>query len=261
MALLLKLTLAPALVALATYVARRVGPRAGGMVSGIPVVAGPIVLIYAVEHGERFARAAAAAAVLGMLSLIAFCVVYALVARAASFVVALVASLAAFALATVLLSGIDPPLGVSVVVTFVVICVAAWWLHGLASGGPPHARPQSDLLGWRVVITAALVVTLTAVAGDLSAHLAGLLVPVPIITAVLAGFTQARTGAGAAIELLGGVVFALFSFLAFFAVLALLLVKVSAVAAFAIASAAAAACWGVLASVDPGASGRAPARS
>ena len=56
MALLLKLTLAPALVALATYVARRLGPRAGGMVSGIPVVAGPIVLIYAIEHGDRFAR-------------------------------------------------------------------------------------------------------------------------------------------------------------------------------------------------------------
>jgi hypothetical protein len=69
-ALVLKLTLAPALVAVATVVARRVSPRAGGMVSGLPVVAGPIVIIYAVEHGDRFARDAAAAAVLGMISLV-----------------------------------------------------------------------------------------------------------------------------------------------------------------------------------------------
>jgi len=245
-ALLLKLTLAPALVAVATVVARRVSPRAGGMVSGLPVVAGPIVLIYAVEHGDRFARDAAAAAVLGMISLVAFCAVYALVARIASFVAALAASLLAFALATAALSGVDPPLGVSVLVTFAVISIGAWWLARMASGLPPQPRPRSDLLGWRMVITAALVVTLTALAGDLSAHLAGLFVPVPIITAVLAGFTQARVGAPAAIELLSGLVFALYSFLAFFAVLALSLVEVSAGAAFALASAAALGCWAIL---------------
>ena len=259
MALLLKLTLAPALVALATYVARRLGPRAGGMVSGIPVVAGPIVLIYAIEHGDRFARAASAAAVLGMLSLIAFCVVYALVARVAPFPVALVASLATFALCTAVLSGVRPPLGVSALVTFVGICAGSWFLLRLASEAGPHPRPQNDLLLWRMVITAVLVVTLTAVAGDLSAHLAGLLVPVPIITVVLASFTQATVGPAAAIDLLGGLVFALFSFLVFFAALALLLVQVSAVAAFALASAAALACWGVLVSVDPRAPHRLPA--
>jgi hypothetical protein len=245
-ALLLKLTLAPALIAVATVVARRVSPRAGGMVSGLPVVAGPIVLIYAVEHGDRFAGDAAAAAVLGMISLVAFCAVDAVVARIASFVAALAASLLAFALATAALSGVDPPLGVSVLVTFAVISIGAWWLARIASGLPPQPRPRSDLLGWRMVITAALVVTLTALAGDLSAHLAGLLVPVPIITAVLAGFTQARVGAPATIELLSGLVFALYSFLAFFAVLALALVEVSAVAAFALASAAALGCWVIL---------------
>ena len=259
MALLLKLTLAPALVALATYVARRLGPRAGGMVSGIPVVAGPIVLIYAIEHGDRFARAASAAAVLGMLSLIAFCVVYALVARVAPFPVALVASLATFALCTVVLSGVRPPLAVSALVTFVGICAGSWFLLRLASEAGPHRRPQNDLLVWRMVITAVLVVTLTAVAGDLSAHLAGLLVPVPIITVVLASFTQATVGPAAAIDLLGGLVFALFSFLVFFAALALLLVEISAVAAFALASAGALACWGVLVSVDPRAPHRLPA--
>ena len=81
LALVLKLTLAPALVATATQVAGRLGHRAGGLVGGLPVVAGPILLIYAVEQGQAFAAEAAAGAVLGIVSLVGFCVAYALAAR------------------------------------------------------------------------------------------------------------------------------------------------------------------------------------
>jgi uncharacterized membrane protein (GlpM family) len=245
-ALMLKLTLAPALVAVATYVARHVSNRAAGLVSGLPVVAGPIVLIYAVEHGDRFAHTAAAAAILGMISLVGFCVAYALAARAgAVWPLSLVAGLAAFAAVTVLFSGIQPPLGVSIALTLAAILAGAWGIPRLETD-EPHPRPASDLLFWRLAITAALVVVLTGLAGHLSSHLAGLLVPVPIITAVLACFTQAQAGANAAIALLGGLVLALVSFLAFFAVLALLLDSASATVAFGAATAAALVCWGVL---------------
>ena len=50
--------------------AGRLGHRAGGLVGGLPVVAGPILLIYAVEQGETFAEEAAAGAVLGIVSLV-----------------------------------------------------------------------------------------------------------------------------------------------------------------------------------------------
>jgi hypothetical protein len=245
-ALVLKLTLAPALVAVATYVARHVSNRAAGMVSGLPVVAGPIVLIIAVEHGDAFARTAAAAAILGMISLVANCVAYALAARAgAPFPVCLLAGFAAFAGMTAVFSGIQPPLGVSVALTLAAICAAAWGIPRLETA-EPHPRPKSDLLVWRLLITAVLVVALTGLAGHLSAHLAGLLTPMPIITAVLASFTQAQAGANAAIALLGGLVLALVSFLAFFALLALLLDRTSGAVAFGAASAAALVCWGVL---------------
>ena len=257
MALLLKLTLAPALVALATYVARRLGPRAGGMVRGSPSWPARS------RSSTRSSTATASRAPLGRGGAgdaVAHRVLrrLALVARVAPFPVALVASLATFALCTAVLSGVRPPLGVSAFVTFVGICAGSWFLLRLSEAGP-HPRPQNHLLLWRMAIMAVLVGTLTAVAGDLSAHLAGLLVPVPIITVVLSSFTQATAGPAAAIDLLGGLVFALFSFLVFFAALALLLVQISAVAAFALASAAALACWGVLVSVDPRAPRRLPA--
>jgi hypothetical protein len=245
-ALVLKLTLAPGLVAVATLVARRLGDRAAGMVAGLPVVAGPIVLILAVEHGDGYAKVAAAAAVLGMVSLVAYCVAYALVARRAGVVAALTAGTLAFGLGTLCLSGVDPPLALSAAVTLAVVAAGAWFLGSLRSD-TPSPRARGDLLPWRVVITAVLVLAFTGVAGGLSAHLAGLLVPVPIITAVLAAFSQARAGSAAAVDLLGGLVFALFSFLVFFVALAALLVTVSAAAAFTLASAAALACWALLA--------------
>ena len=112
--------------------------------------------------------------------------------------------------------------------------------------GEQAVEPGPDLLAWRLAVTAVLVLALTAVAGELSPHLAGLLAPFPIITAVLAGFTQAHTGPGQAIELLSGLSTALVCFTAFFALLAALIDPVGAAWAFAVATAGALACWGAL---------------
>jgi hypothetical protein len=242
--LLLKLTLAPALVAAATKVARRLGHRAGGLVGGLPVVAGPIILIYAVEQGAGFARDAAAAGTLGLVSSVLFCLAYAACAGA-GYVAALAAGWLAFGVATALLSAVDPPLAVNVVVALLVIGGGSWLLARAAPGSVP-ASSTSDLLPWRLLITAVLVIALTAAAHGLSAHLAGLLAPLPIITAVLAGFTQARAGADAAIELLSGLVRALVCFLAFFAVLAATLSSLGGVAAFGLATVAALGLWALL---------------
>jgi len=249
LALVLKLTLAPALVATATRVAGRLGHRAGGLVGGLPVVAGPILLIYAVEQGEAFADEAAAGAVLGIVSLVGFCVAYALVARRHGTAAALAAGWAAFGAGTVAFATVEPPLVVSTALSLAAVGAGSVTLRRMAPENG-HAEPGPDLLAWRLAVTAALVLALTAVAGELSPHLAGLLAPFPIITAVLAGFTQAHTGAGQAIELLSGLVSALVCFTAFFALLAALIGPVGAAWAFALATAGALACWAVLVAVS-----------
>ncbi len=244
--LLLKLLLAPGLVAAATYVARHLGHRAAGLIGGLPVVAGPVLLIYAVEHGEQFAQTAAASTVLGLISSVTFGVVYAGTARRASPWVALTAASLAFAAATSTLSRFDLPLAVSALATLAAVCGGSWLIGRFALAAPKRTA-AGDLLVWRLLVTAALVVALTAAAGSLSAHLAGLLVPLPIITGVMAGFTHARSGPSAVIELLGGLVLSLACALSFFVTLAAILVSVPAWAAFAVASAAALACWAALA--------------
>ena len=61
----------------ASLAARRYGARIGGLVGGLPVVAGPILLVFALSHGRAFAADAAAGTLLGIVSLLAFIVVYA----------------------------------------------------------------------------------------------------------------------------------------------------------------------------------------
>ena len=250
LALVLKLTLAPALVATATRVARLLGHRAGGLVGGLPVVAAPVVLIYAVEQGDAFARDAAAAGALGLVSLVLFCLAYAAVARRAGYVAALAAGWLAFGAATALLSAIHPPLAVNIVLALAAIGGGSWLLARATAGAVPVGPSATgDLLVWRLAITAALVLTLTAAAHGLPAHLAGLLAPFPIITAVLAGFTHAHAGSEAAIELLGGLVPALVCFLAFFAVLAATLTVVGGPTGFGLATVAALGLWAGLVAV------------
>jgi hypothetical protein len=248
LALVLKLTLAPALVATATKVAGRLGHRAGGLVGGLPVVAGPILLIYAVEQGEGFARQAAAGAVLGIISLVGFCLAYALTAERAGTTAALAAGWIAFGVGTVVFVPVHPPLAVSTAVTLAAVAGGAALLHRWAPG-PAEGEPGRDLLAARLTVTAVLVLALTAVAGSLSPHLAGLLAPFPIITAVLAGFTQAHSGPGAAVELLAGLAGALVCFTVFFAALAALIAPLGAAAAFVLATVAALGAWALLVAV------------
>jgi hypothetical protein len=75
--LVLKVSLAPALVLGVTLAARRWGPRLGGMLIALPLVAGSILLVITLEHGEVFAARAARGALLGVVALSAFCVAFA----------------------------------------------------------------------------------------------------------------------------------------------------------------------------------------
>src|SRR5262245_52003314 len=80
--LILKFLLAPALVVTSSLAGRRWGPSLAGTLVGLPIVAGPILFISCLEHGQAFAARAASASLLGLVSLALFTVVFALLARA-----------------------------------------------------------------------------------------------------------------------------------------------------------------------------------
>jgi hypothetical protein len=189
-----KILLAPTFVMGASLAARRYGARIGGLVGGLPVVAGPILLVFALSHGRGFAADAAAGTLLGIVSLLAFIVVYAHLASRVRWGASLIFGWVAFfvmtgALSTITL-GTDPALAV-------VLAAVALTLMML-----PRAQGERlsavSLPAWdlplRALSALALVLALTAVAGELGPKLSGLLAPFPVIASVLAVFTHAQHG-------------------------------------------------------------------
>lgn len=242
LSLILKLTLAPGLVVLATVIARRFGDRVSGLLSGFPVIAAPIAVIYAVEQGPGFTAEASSAAILGLVPSTVFSVVVASAATRGRLVASLGLGAVAYALTLALAIRFEPSISASAGAALLSIVAGYAVLKRLLRTGS-CPTDGSDLLIWRVALTIFLVLALTAAAGQLSPHIAGLLIPIPIITVVMAGFTQVRRGGAAVRDLLQGLVLAYLSFLTFFVVLATTLTRTTPTAAFAAATAGAILVW------------------
>jgi hypothetical protein len=237
--LAIKLLLAPSFVVGASLAARRLGSRVGGLIAGLPVVAGPIVLVYALAHGRAFAAGAAAGTLLGLVSLIAFVVVYARLARHVFWGASMLAGWFAFALATAAFSALTVPAGVALAIA------AAGLFAGLAALPRPgveqrtHPAPPSWDLPVRGICALGLVLSLTAVSGWLGSQLSGLLAPFPIIATVLATFTHAQRGVDELLRLLRGLLSGFGAFALFFFTLAVSLRGLGIAPAFALATAVA----------------------
>jgi hypothetical protein len=237
--LVAKLLLAPAFVVAATMVVRRFGPVVGGVVGGLPVVAGPILLTFALEHGEAFAARAAVATTLGLISLTAFVVVYGWLADRRSWVGCLAAGWAAFLAATAALDRLDvSAAGIALALACTTFLVVLRLVPGPAVSAPVAVAPPPPRwdLPLRVACVLALVLVVTAVAGALGPRLSGLLAPFPIVTGVLAAFTHAQADTQAVRGLLRGFLFGFFAFALFCFVVAVLVEPLGIAAAFALAT-------------------------
>jgi hypothetical protein len=235
--LAIKVLLAPSFVVGASLAARRFGARVGGLIAGLPVVAGPILLAYAIAHGRAFAAGAAAGTLLGLVSLIAFVVVYARLAGRVSWGLSMLAGWLAFGICTAVFSALSMPTGVALALAGAALLVGHASLprpaEAIAAGTP---APGWDL-PLRAGCALALVLTLTAVAGWLGPQLSGLLAPFPIISTVLATFTHAQRGPEELVRLLRGMVSGFAAFALFCFALAVSLHRIDTAPAFAFATA------------------------
>jgi hypothetical protein len=200
--------LSAALVGATTWAARRWGPRAGGWLSGLPVVVGPILVVLAIEHGGDFAARAAGGALLGLLTIPAFVVAYAWVARYAPWPAAVVAGWAPAAGIGWLIQSVRSPAGVSLALGAVALVAAA---RALPAGSPDLAPVRGDV-AIRCALTAAIVWTATEFAGALGPELSGIVASLPLLATILAAFTHAHDGPTAATTLLRGMLVGLASY-------------------------------------------------
>ena len=220
--LLLKLALVPALVLLVSLAARRWGHRVSGLLSAVPIIAGPILFFMALDLGVTFTAETARATLITLPALAAYLLVFGLIARRAGWAASLFGGWAVFAI---------------VVVPLTMITANAW--QGLLAacagfGGAllllPRPRhpvdvaviPNSEIA---LRMTAAFAITLLIALGaqTFGPQVSGALLSFPIGGSVLPVFTRALHGLDATLSLLRGFLLGLLPFAVFFYALSVLL--------------------------------------
>jgi hypothetical protein len=229
--LALKLLLTPTLIGLASLAGRKWGAAVSGWLVGLPLASVPITLVLALEQGPAFASRAAQGILLGLVSVVVFCLVYNWLAFRVSWLPTMLAGWLAFFVATFFLQKVSLALAPTFIGVFIVLVVAFKLMPVRDDSVVATTSSRWDIPA-RIIIATAFVLLLTGLADVLGAHLSGLLTPFPRSSTILAVFTHRFQGATAAAQLLRGVVLGSFSFAAFFLVIALMIEQTGILAAF-----------------------------
>ena len=224
--LLIKLTLGPLLIWVATLAARRWGPTVGGWVAAFPLTSGPVSVFLALEQGREFAAVAAMNSILGISAAAAFYIVYVKSARRFSWTIALPCACIAHFLLLFILSLVPPVLPVAIVLSIAILGAA------LLIIGCPDVKPDSVPTPWwdvplRMGVAAGVLLLITGIASFIGPKWSGLISPFPVFVSVLGVFAHVQSGFATTHQLMRGTLFGSFAFVAFFVAVALTVRDVS----------------------------------
>lgn len=237
--LLFRAVLAPCVVLFVTLVARRIGPRAGGRLLGIPTTTGPFLLLVALSDGTRVAAGSVHGCVAGQVAVAGFCLAYGRLAPhlrpartlATALACAAVAGLIAAACARIEVT-------VALDVTIVVAGLLTWPAAASddqSSDIQPHRRWEVPA---RMAASGVTVLLAMAVARAAGPFVGGVCTSLPILLAVMAPAIHRAAGAGAAVQFAHGALTSGLATLGFLLVLDAVLEPLGTLAAFALALAA-----------------------
>jgi hypothetical protein len=235
MLIALKLALVPAFLAILTLAGRAWGPSVAGWLAGLPIVAGPIVLLLALERGPSFAAQVSAASIAAIAASEAFNFAYAWTCRVGRWPLALVVGLFAWAGIAALLTRLPAGLAWSVAVACGAVAISQAGLPRV-DGVVPAVRSGGVDLGLRMLAGALLTLAVTTLSASMGAAWSGMLSVFPLLGIVLAVSAQRAHGAGFVALLMRGMVIGRASFAAFFSVVALMLPSTGVLPAFACAA-------------------------
>jgi hypothetical protein len=236
--LLLKITLVPIVVWLASAAGRRWGHGVTGWISGLPLIAGPISVFLALDQGERFAAEAAAITLQVTAAAALHCFVFAHAARRLPWWGALLAGWASFAIAAYVLGAARAPVVLAFGGVVLALALMIAKLPRPAAPAVPASIPRAEIFV-RVLAAFALAALVTLGANSLGPRLSGILLGVPITGSVLPAFAAALHGGDATLRLLAGFISGLIAFAAFHVVVAAALPALGITVTYLLACAAA----------------------
>jgi hypothetical protein len=218
--LVLKLTLTPLLIALATLAARRWGPIIGGWIVGLPLTSGPVSVFLALEQGREFADTAAHSALLGVIAVLVFCVSYPYFARKFNCLITVAITLVLYFLAVSVLASVSLPLIITTPLVAILIAVALRVVGPVKTDLPVMSPPSWDL-PVRMLAATTIVLLVTTLSTLLGPQLSGVLSAFPVFICVMSVFSHHFFGAAITQQMARGVIAGSFAFEAFFLVVSL----------------------------------------
>lgn len=220
MMIALKLAAVPAVVWLASWAARRWGHRVSGLISGLPVISGPILLFVALDTSPEFVAHTGWTTMAASPAIAVHCLVYAWLARAPvatrwHWAICLLGAWLAYFASAVALSAwvIEGPLGAALALGQMLLATALMPRARTPIGIPRIPRSEIAI---RMLAALAIAATVTLGAQVLGSRVSGVLLAFPITASVLPVFTLALYGAEATVRLLSGFVTGLVGFAAYF---------------------------------------------
>jgi len=235
--LALKLALVGAVVLAASFAARRFGHGVAGTLSGMPMIAGPIMGFVLLQSSPEQGRAIALATLVAYPALVLHMLTFAHAVRSLPWWAALLLANGVFLAAGSALLWLHLP----AIAACALAALSPWAVLRLM---PAHRQEHTVLrippveLVLRVAAAVALAAAVMRGAAVLPVAISGLLLALPITGNVLPCFTLTRYGADATIELLSGFVQGMLGFGVFFMVLVVTLPVIAAGWSYALAWAA-----------------------
>lgn len=187
--LLFKLTFVPLIVGGIGWAGKRWNSQVAGLLSGLPVVAGPISWFLYLQYGADFAVSAAQSTLLGISALAGFCWMYAWASQRCSWWWSLAAGWSVFLLLALGLAQLQLSLWLTLLVTLS-STLLIWNLAPQGPAVPAKIQSQPSELVYRMLFALVLVLLITSFAQTLGSTLSGLLSAFPVASSVLAVFTH-----------------------------------------------------------------------
>lgn len=217
LALVVKISVPPVLVALMSLAARRWGPTFGGLIMGLPWMTGPVLFFLGYDKGTEFLVAAALGAELAVWGIGAYILCFALASTITGWPLSLAAAVGGYGAVGLLTQGLEIPLWLAAAVAALVLLAVNRLLPRPLTAAFPGRLPRWDIPA-RMVATFALVALIMVTTDMLGPQRSGLIASYPVILTVIGVFTLRLWGRDALLRLLRGISLSLLAFVGFFAV-------------------------------------------
>lgn len=215
---LFKIFAVPMLVALATLAIRRWGAAVGGLLTGLPFLTGPLSYFLALDQGIDFAIAANTGVILAVAAIGPWAVAFYWLAGSFRWPVCLIGALAAFGAVSLVLQALQADARTAVAIAYASVMVSIVLMPRTQPPAVVRPPPWWDL-PLRMIVTGVVVVSVTLLAERLGPRLSGIVATLPVVSGVIACFTQHSSGADMTRTVLRAIATALFAFIAFFVVI------------------------------------------